>query len=308
MEQKSSDSESMTKPPFKSGYVAIVGRPNVGKSTLLNHVLQFKISSVTRKPQTTRHQIRGILNGENYQVVFLDTPGLLHPKYKLQEAMLRASHRALQDADLTLFLVEAGPKPNPPDLETLAEVQKMASRLILVINKVDLVRKEEILPTIQFFYERHGLECIVPVSALKSDGLDELTQAIVSMLPVGLPFYSREQMTDHPERFLVAEIIREKIFLKYGDEIPYSTTVAIDEFKERGKHKDFIRATIYVERNSQKGILIGKKGSALKGIGLLARDDIEELLGRSVFLELWVRVKEKWRQNELLLKEFGYGK
>ncbi len=301
-------STSIEKNVFKSGYVAIVGRPNVGKSTLLNNLLQFKLSSVTRKPQTTRHQIRGILHGDNYQVVFVDTPGLLQPKYKLQEAMLRVAHRALAEADLVLFMVEASAKPDATDLKHLDEIVKLTPRLLLVINKIDMIHKEAILPLMQFFHESKNIETILPVSALKSDGLDSLTKEIVAALPVGVPYYSKDQITDHPERFLVAEIIREKIFLRYGDEIPYSTTVSIEEFKERGKHKDYVRASIYVERSSQKGILIGKNGAALKEIGLLARKDIEELIGRSVYLDLWVRVKEKWRQNELMLKDFGYYK
>lgn len=291
---------------FKSGYVAIVGQPNVGKSTLLNNMLHFKVSSVTRKPQTTRHQIRGILTGDNYQIIFLDTPGLLEPKYKLQEAMLQAVHRSLQDADVVLFMVEAKSEADERDLRHLEKVLKLNPRLILTINKIDRVAREQVLPLTDFYHNSMGVSTIVPISALKKDGLDRLKQEIIALLPHGLPYYAKDQVMDHPERFLAAEIIREKIFLRYGDEIPYSTTVAIDEFKERERHKDFIRATIYVEKRSQKGILIGKKGTALRKIGRMAREEIEEVLGRPVYLELWVKVKEKWRQNEMLLKEFGY--
>ncbi len=298
-------SDSSDQPKFKSGYVAIVGRPNVGKSTLLNNLLNFKISAVTRKPQTTRHQIRGILTGDDHQIVFLDTPGMLEPSYKLQEAMLQAVHRSLKDADLALFIIEAG-AVSKQDLDHLKTIRELNTKLILAVNKVDIVAKGKLLPLLDFYHKQQRIDTLVPISALRKDGLEELKQELISALPAGFPFYSKDQITDHPERFLVAEIIREKIFLKFGDEIPYSTTVEIDEFKEREKHKDFIRATIFVERKSQKGILIGKNGAALKAIGQLARQDIEKALDRPVYLELWVKVKEKWRQNEIILKEFGY--
>ncbi|MCH9008505.1 GTPase Era [candidate division KSB1 bacterium] len=291
---------------FKSGYVAIVGQPNVGKSTLLNNLLNFKVSAVTRKPQTTRHQIRGILTGDDHQIVFLDTPGLLEPKYRLQEAMLQAVHRSLKDADMALFMVEASSEPDKHDVHHLEKVQKLSRQIILVVNKIDRISKARLLPLLDFYHKSMGVSKLVPISALKIDGLDALKQEIIAALPPGLPFYSKDQVTDHPERFLVSEIIREKIFLRYADEIPYSTTVGIDEFKEREHHKDFIRATIYIEKKSQKGILIGKKGAALRKIGQMAREEIEETLGRPVYLELWVKVKEKWRQSETLLKEFGY--
>ncbi|NIR52989.1 GTPase Era [candidate division KSB1 bacterium] len=288
---------------FKAGYVAIVGRPNVGKSTLLNNLLNFKVSSVTRKPQTTRHQIRGILNGENYQIVFLDTPGLLEPKYKLENAMLRAVQRALTDADLVLFMVEAASMPDDRDVAFL-EGTKQAC--LLIINKMDRILKKDVLPLMDFFRRFEHIQSMVPISALKLDGLDILKDEIVKALPVGPPFYPPDQITDHPERFVVSEIIREKVFQRYGEEIPYSTTVKVEEFVERKNQKDYIQANIYVEKASQKGILIGKKGAALKQIGKLAREEIEFILGRPVFLELWVKVREKWRQNERTLKEFGY--
>ena len=291
--------------PFKSGYVAIVGQPNVGKSTLLNNLLNFKVSSVTRKPQTTRHQIRGILTGDDHQIIFLDTPGMLEPRYKLQEAMLGAVRRSLADADLALFMVEAG-KVSETDLGCLKEVRKLTSKIMLAINKVDIVAKTTLLPLLDFYHGKQGIDTIVPISALKKDGLDALKQELIRALPTGVPFYAKDQIMDHPERFLVAEIIREKVFLKFGDEIPYSSSVNIEEFKERENRKDYIRAIIYVERKSQKGILIGKNGAALKSVGQLARADIEEILERPVFLELWVKVKEKWRQDEAILKEFGY--
>ncbi len=291
---------------MKVGYVAIVGQPNVGKSTLLNNLLDFKVAAVTRKPQTTRHQIRGILNGEDHQIIFFDTPGLLEPKYKLQEAMRQAAFRSLKDADLVLFMVAAAEEPDAFDTKLLNEIHDFNSSIILLLNKMDIISKNQVLPVMEYFTQLGTLKSIMPISALKKEGLDSLKEEILSALPEGQPFYDKDQIMDHPERFLVSELIREKIFLRYGEEIPYATTVEIDEFKERKDGKDFIRAIIYVEKASQKGILIGKKGAALKEVGRIARQEIEHLLDRKVFLELWVKVKEKWRQDEKLLREFGY--
>lgn len=292
--------------PFKAGYAVIVGRPNVGKSTLLNNFLHFKISAVTSKPQTTRHQIRGILNEQNFQVIFLDTPGFLQPKYRLQEAMVQAARSALKDADLVLFLIEAASHPDHADVLILEEIASIGCPIILVINKIDAIARGQVLPLIDHFRAYEQIVEIVPISALKSENLETLKEQIVKYLPEGPPFYPPDQITDHPERFIVAEIIREKIFQKYGDEIPYATTVAIDEFQERQSGKDFIKATIYVEKSSQKGILVGRKGEALKKVGKMAREEIESVLDRPVFLELWVKVKEKWRKDDQSLKEFGY--
>ncbi|MFQ5707962.1 MAG: GTPase Era [bacterium] len=296
----------MIEPAFKAGYAAIVGRPNVGKSTLLNNLLDFKVAAVTQKAQTTRHQIRGILNGEHYQVIFLDTPGLMKPKYRLQEAMVHAARRSLTDADLVLFLVEAHSRPLDSDLEILDEILNLNRKVIVIVNKVDAVAKNQVLPLIEHYAAYEKISTIIPISALKSDGLDILENEIVALLPEGQPLYPPDQLTDHPQRFIVSEIIREKIFQRFGDEIPYAATVTIEEFKERGDRKDFIRAVIYVEKASQKGILIGRHGASLKKVGQLARQDIESLLDRKVFLELWVKVKEKWRKDEKVLKEFGY--
>ena len=296
----------MSEKKIKVGYVAIVGQPNVGKSTLLNNLLDFKVAAVTRKPQTTRHQIRGILNGEDHQIIFFDTPGLLEPKYKLQEAMRQASFRSLKDADLVLFMVAAAREPHAFDTKLLNEIHDFNSSIILLLNKMDIISKNQVLPVMEYYSQLGTLKSIMPISALKKEGLDSLKEEILSALPEGQPFYDKDQIMDHPERFLVSELIREKIFLRYGEEIPYATTVEIDEFKERKDGKDFIRAIIYVEKASQKGILIGKKGAALKDVGRIARQEIEHLLERKVFLELWVKVKEKWRQDEKMLKEFGY--
>jgi GTP-binding protein Era len=291
---------------FKSGYVAIVGRPNVGKSTLLNNLLNLRLSSVTRRPQTTRHQIRGILNGTDHQIVFLDTPGILAPRYKLQEAMLQAVHRALYDADLILYMTTAGQESDTGVAKAFESISKLQKKVVIAINKIDLYGKAAVLPRIQACFDIYSPEAIIPISALKSDGLDVLRDTLLTALPEGLPLYDQQQVTDQPERFFVAELIREQVFHYFADEIPYATNVIIDEFKERRNSKDFIRAIIFVERDSQKGILIGKKGTALQRIGKAARHDIEQLLDRPVFLQLQVKVKEKWRKREEILKDFGY--
>ena len=248
----------MSEQKFKVGYVAIVGQPNVGKSTLLNNLLDFKVAAVTHKPQTTRHQIRGILNGEDHQIIFFDTPGLLEPKYKLQEAMRQAAFRSLKDADLVLFMVAAAGEPDAFDTKLLNEIHDFNSSIILVLNKMDIISKNQVLPVMEYFTQMGTLKSIMPISALKKEGLDSLKEEILSALPTGQPFYDTDQIMDHPERFLVSELIREKIFLRYGEEIPYATIAEIDEFNERKNSKDFIRAIMYVEKASQKGILIGK--------------------------------------------------
>jgi GTP-binding protein Era len=293
-------------PNFKAGYVALIGRPNVGKSTLMNALLGQKLSIVTAKPQTTRHRVLGILSGNEYQVIFLDTPGLLIPRYKLQETMVKAARNAIEEADVLLFMIEPEEKISQANRSILTELTQTKKPVILTINKIDLIEKDKLLPIIENYSKSFDLASIIPISAIKADGLDKLKQLIIDNLSDGFPFYPPETITDQPERFFVAEIIREKIFQKYGEEIPYSTTVTIEEFKEREQGKDYVRAVIYVERDSQKGIIIGKQGAALKRVGQIARQDIELFLGRSVYLELFVKVKEKWRQNEGILKELGY--
>ncbi len=294
------------KPEFKCGYVALVGQPNVGKSTLMNNLLEMKLSIVTPKPQTTRQRVLGILNEPDTQIIFLDTPGLLKPRYKLQEVMVKIVQRALSDADLIVFMIEASDKLNLKNIEIFNQIKEAGKPIVMVINKIDLVSKTDLLPLIKAYHEKTGLNAILPVSAMNRDGLEDLKATIRPFLPMNVPFYPAEYVTEQPERFFVAEIIREKIFQKYGEEIPYSATVVIEEFKERTSAKDFIRATIYIERASQKGILIGKQGQALKKVGLAAREDIEHFLQREVFLDLHVSVKEKWRSRENALHDLGY--
>lgn len=290
---------------FRSGYVALIGKPNVGKSTLLNGLLNFKLSIVSAKPQTTRHKILGIVTGDNYQALFLDTPGMMNPKYPLQRMMQERVSEALADADLVVLIVEPFEPPDEGDIRNLQN-QTGNKPFLLAINKIDLAKpKEKLLPLIEA-YTKLGIEKIYLISALKQDGITELRTAIIENLPVAPPFYPPDQMTERPERFFAGEIIREKVFHYYGEEIPYSTTVEIEEFREQENRKDFIRAIIYVEKPSQKAIIIGKGGMALKRVGERARKDIENFLARPVFLELWVKVKKDWRKDESFIKEKIY--
>ena len=287
-----------------------MGEPNVGKSTLMNRLLGQKISIVTSKPQTTRHKILGILSNDRAQMIFLDTPGIITPHYALHEAMMHSAGTAIDDADVLLFMIDASspgsddPASHHQVFERLAGVKKP---VYLVINKIDLVQKAALLPVIDAFAKRFPFGEILPVSGLTGDGVQELLGVIESGFPEHPPLYPPDIVSDHQERFFVAEIIREKIFIACQDEMPYSTTVDIVEFKERAKGKWFISADIYVERDSQKGIVIGKRGAKLREIGSQARRDIEAFLQNPVFLELHVKVREGWRDQEDWLKRLGYG-
>ncbi|TAK63459.1 MAG: GTPase Era [Bacteroidetes bacterium] len=297
-----------TNSDFKAGYTAIIGEPNVGKSTLLNALLRQKISIVTKKPQTTRHKILGILTENKYQIVFLDTPGLLKPKYRLQEAMMKFAMSAIQDADTILVMVDASATTKKlfEGEDNLFKMLK-EKNLILLVNKIDTVEKQ-VLPSIIMAYENQlPFKAVLLISAIKREGIKRLKEEIVNLLPVHPPYYPSDSISEQSERFFVCEIIREKIFEQFREEIPYSTTVDIIEFEERKDKKDNIHAEIYVERDSQKAILIGKRGVALKAIGIAARKDIEKLLGRGVFLHLYVKVRERWREDEAWLKRLGYG-
>ena len=290
----------------KSGYVAVLGQPNVGKSTLTNAILKFPLSITTPKPQTTRHRILGIHTEENAQIIFLDTPGLIDPKYKLQDWMMKAARSALNDADVNLLLVEARERPHSKDVEILKMIAEAGAPIILGINKVDAIEKKKVLPLIEAFKSLHDFSDIIPMSALKNINLDVLMPAILKHLPYGPPFYPDDLVTEHPERFFVSELIREQIFRHYSDEVPFSTAVVVDEFHERDGRKDFIKARIVVERESQKRIIIGKGGKDIRSVGQTARKEIEEFLQRPVYLELFVAVREKWRKKDVFLKEFGY--
>jgi GTP-binding protein Era len=290
---------------FRSGYVAIVGLPNVGKSTLLNRLLGTHLAAVAPRPQTTRHRILGIMNGAGHQAVFVDTPGLLDPKYPLQQQMRREIDLALQDADLVLLVLDAS---RPVD-EGAACADSMTGRKVLaVLNKVDLVRdKKGLLPAAERLAQA-GLGEVFMVTALKGGGVEDLKSEIAARLPEGQPFYPLDAIADRPERFFAAEFVREAVFNLYGEEIPYSTAVVIDEFRERPGRKDYVLATIYVERESQKAIIIGRGGKALKRVGSQARRQIESFLRRPVFLELRVKVAEAWRKDERFIRDNVYGR
>jgi len=291
---------------FRSGFVAIVGKPNVGKSTLLNSFLGQKLSIVTPKAQTTRNRITGILTSDTYQIIFVDTPGILEPSYKLQQHMVRSALKSASDADLVLLMVDASYRPDDSVKDVIKKIKSAKKKTFLVLNKIDNVKdKGQLLPLIEE-YKKLGFDEIIPISALKGNGIQDLLNLIIQSLPLGGTFYPEDEISDLPERFFIAEIIREKILMLTQDEIPYSTTVQTDEVKKRDDGKTYIRATIYLERESQKGIIIGNKGSMLKRIGQRARTDIEEWMEASVYLDLWVAVRDDWRDKETHLRDFGY--
>ncbi|MEW6007672.1 MAG: GTPase Era [bacterium] len=284
---------------FKAGYISLVGKPNVGKSSLMNTLLKEKVSSVSPKPQTTRHQILGILNLPNVQAIFVDTPGLMiKQKDKLDERMIKKARSALMDSDLSLLIVE------PFEREIIPNFIK--KNTILAINKIDLVDKLKLLPLIEYYNGLNLFLKIIPICAKKGINCPELLNEIISLLPFHPPFYDTEILSIHPERFFAEEVIREKVFLFYGDEIPYDTAVVVEEFKEAKQEKDYIRAIIYVNRESQKAILIGKKGKALKRVGEKARREIEAFHNKPVYLELVVKEKKDWRKKDKILNELGY--
>jgi len=290
---------------FRSGYVSLIGRPNVGKSTLLNTVLGEKVAIVTPKPQTTRNRITGIKTLPEAQIVFIDTPGIHKPRQKLGEAMNRVAYESLEEVDIVLFMVEPE-APGSGDLFVLERIKKIDKPVFLLINKVDMVKKPEVLPVIEAYSKLHPFREIIPLSALKSNGIEELIGTIVTYLPEGPKLYPDDIVTDQMERFMASEIIREKVIEATKEEVPYSAAVEVDEWSEREDGVIFIRANIYIEREGQKGIIIGKQGLRLKSIGSKARHDIESLLGTRVFLELWVKIRKDWRSDERTLRELGF--
>jgi len=290
---------------FKSGFVTIIGRPNVGKSTLMNAMLGEKLAIVSDKPQTTRNRITGILTKKDAQVIFLDTPGIHEHKGLLNQYMTKVAKDACAEVDLILFMVEADKKPTPDDVEILRFLKGLDTRVFLVINKVDLVRRENVLPLMDEYSRMHDFTEIVPVSSLRKDNVDDLLATVIGSLPEGPRYYPEDEISELPERFIAAEIIREKIFRLTQYEVPYSTAVVVEEMKDRGE-KLYIRAVVYVEKDTQKGIIIGGGGQMLKKLGQLARRDIERLLGASVYLDIWVKVKKDWREKPGALREMGY--
>lgn len=293
----------MTPDNYKSGFVSIIGKPNAGKSTLLNALLGQKLSIMTPKAQTTRQRIRGIDNGDDYQIVYSDTPGVIRPKYKLHERMMGAVGNALEDADVLILLIAADETFPEEDIVELAKKVKVPK--ILAMNKTDIVKPEEVQRRIADLTGKIDFEEILDISALKDIHLDKLKELILKYLPFSPPYYDPEELSDKPERFFVAEMIREQIFILMQDEIPYSCQPVVVQFKDEGK---IIRISvdIHVERQSQKGMLIGKGGSMLKQIGTNGRKEIETFLDRKVFLELYVKVTEDWKESNFHLKNFGY--
>lgn len=288
----------------RSGFVNIVGNPNVGKSTLMNLLVGQKISIITSKAQTTRHRIMGIVNTPEYQIVYSDTPGVLRPNYKLQEQMLNFSLSALQDADVLLYMtdvVETFDKNN----DFIAKVQKLDQPILLLINKIDLTTQEKLEELVMQWTQILPKSEIYPISALTNFSVDLIQRRIIDLLPESPPYFEKDALTDKPARFFVTEIIREKALLYYQKEIPYSIEVVVEEFKEEAKLIR-IRALIMVERDSQKGIIIGHKGQALKKLGTVARKDIELFFGKKVFIELYVKVEKDWRDRDNILRSYGY--
>jgi len=291
---------------FKSGFVAIIGRPNVGKSTLLNQLVGRKVAIMSDKPQTTRHKIHSIINRDDAQIIFLDTPGIHKPKHKLGEYMVEVALGTLKEVDVILFLVE--PRlPGPGDEYIINQLREVTTPVILVINKIDLLdNKAELLPLIDVFRQKYNFAEIVPVSALKPENLERLMDLVVSYLPYGPKYYPDDMITDRPEQFIMAELIREKVLHLTSQEVPHGVAVVVEEVEPRSEQLVYVRAVIYTEKESHKAILIGKGGRMLKEIGRLAREEMELLLGSKIYLDLWVKVKEDWRNQDLYLKNFGY--
>ncbi|WP_096188361.1 GTPase Era [Evansella halocellulosilytica] len=291
----------------KSGFVALIGRPNVGKSTLLNQVLGQKIAIMSDKPQTTRNRIQGVYTEERGQVVFIDTPGIHKPKHKLGDFMTKVAQTTLREVDAVLFLIDAKEGRGRGDNFIMEKLKNVDTPIFLIINKIDEVHPDELLPIIEEYRNEFHFTEVIPISALQGNNVNTLIDQVFSYLEEGPQYYPEDQVTDHPERFLMAEMIREKVLHLTHEEIPHSIAVDIEQIKRRGdRDKVYVGAVIVVERSSQKGIIIGKQGKMLKEIGQRAREDIEAVLGSKVFLELWVRVEKDWRNKAKYLNEFGY--
>lgn len=293
----------MTPPSHKAGFVNIIGKPNVGKSTLMNALLGEKLSIITAKAQTTRHRIAGILSGDDFQIIYADTPGIITPHYALQQSMMRAVRSALVDTDVLLWVVDVRDQDLPAYF--IEKLLQRTTPVFLLLNKVDLIGKVALEEVLQYWAAHVSVNAMIPISALKADNIALVFTHILTCLPEHPPYYPKDMLTDKPERFFAAEIIREKILRNYHQEIPYSVEVVIDSFKEE-KNIIKISATINAERQSQKGILIGNQGQALKKVGIEARHDLEEFLGKKVFLEQHVKVIPDWRTKSQLLHQFGY--
>ena len=295
----------MTK-PFKSGFVAIVGRPNVGKSTFMNYVLGQKIAIRSDKAQTTRNKIQGVYTKDDAQIVFLDTPGIHKPKHELGEFMVKSAYSALKEVDAVLFMVNVSEKRGPGDDFIIEKLKGIKTPIFLVLNKIDLVTPEVLLERVESYKDALDFAGVFPISVLQGNNVNELMEGLINALPEGPQYYPADQITDHPEYFVVSELIREKILQLTQEEIPHSVAVTVDKMQKDEFDKVHVYANIIVERKSQKGIIIGKGGRLLKEIGTRARRDIQQLLGNKVYLELWVKVEKDWRKRKSNLQEYGY--
>ena len=292
----------------KSGFVAIVGRPNVGKSTLLNRIVGQKIAIMSDKAQTTRNKIQGVYTTDTTQIVFIDTPGIHKPKHRLGDYMVEAAYSALHEVEVVLFMVTADQKRGKGDDMIIERLKKLSVPVYLVINKIDKIHPNDLLEQIDDFKAQMDFAQIIPISATQGNNFETLMSELEKSMPSGPQYFPEDQITDHPEYFVVSELIREKILQLTRDEVPHSVAVVIDSMKRKPDEKVQIQATIIIERDSQKGIIIGKGGSMLKKIGTQARKDIEKLLGDKVYLELWVKVQKDWRDKQVYLTDFGYRK
>ena len=295
----------MTK-PFNSGFVAIVGRPNVGKSTFMNYVLGQKIAIMSDKAQTTRNKIQGVYTKDDAQIVFLDTPGIHKPKHELGEFMVKSAYSALKEVDAVLFMVNVSEKRGPGDDFIIEKLKGIKTPIFLVLNKIDLVTPEVLLERVESYKDALDFAGVFPISVLQGNNVNDLMEGLINALPEGPQYYPADQITDHPEYFVVSELIREKILQLTQEEIPHSVAVTVDKMQKDEFDKVHVYANIIVERKSQKGIIIGKGGRLLKEIGTRARRDIQQLLGNKVYLELWVKVEKDWRKRKSNLQEYGY--
>lgn len=297
----------MNKTSYKSGFVSIIGRPNVGKSTLLNHIIGQKIAIMSDKPQTTRNKIQGVYTTDEAQVIFIDTPGIHKPKHRLGDFMTKIAQQTLREVDLILFVINAEEGYGRGDQFIIDKLQDVKKPIFLVINKIDTIHPDQLLPLIDFYRNKVQVQEVIPISALQGNNVNTLMNQITDYLEEGPQYYPEDQVTDHPERFITGELIREKVLHLTREEIPHSIAVVIEQMQRRDdRDVVFVNATIIVERKSQKGIIIGKQGSMLKEIGKRARTDIENLLGSKVFLELFVKVQTDWRNKLSTLKEYGF--
>ncbi|MEF2094017.1 GTPase Era [Bacillus sp. CFBP9009] len=292
---------------YKSGFISIIGRPNVGKSTFLNRVIGQKIAIMSDKPQTTRNKVQGVLTQNDSQMIFIDTPGIHKPKHKLGDFMMKVATNTLKEVDLILFMINATEGYGRGDEFIIEKLQSVKTPVFLVVNKIDAMHPDDLLPIIEKYQQLYPFAAVVPISALEGNNVDTLLKQIKEHLPEGPQFYPADQVTDHPERFIISELVREKVLHLTREEIPHSVAVVIDSIKKMDNSDTInVMATIVVERDSQKGIVIGKQGKMLKEVGSRARVDIENLLGSKVFLELWVKVQKDWRNKASQLRDYGF--